>query len=118
MVYTLRQTYLNLKVRRSKCSNMCRRSRSSFCRGLEEILERQAYSGHLQTLYESGNEGCNATLNLITFSCDMRQPSFSHQLFLTSRRSFLITFTTKSYLHSETHTVHNFYTLYLQTTAL
>jgi len=28
------------------------------------------YSGMPQTPYESGNEGCNATPNLITFSWD------------------------------------------------
>jgi len=74
-------------------------------------------SGKLQTLYESGNEGCYATLNLITFSWDAWPPIFPVQLFLTSRRPFLITFTTKSYLRSETHTAYKFYSLYPQITA-
>jgi len=55
--------------------------------------------------YESGNHGCTSTPDLISFSwniwqCDIRY--FRTKLLLTSRRPFLITFTKKSYLRSET----------------
>jgi len=39
---------------------------------------------------------------------DMRHPFFQTKLFLTSRCPFLITFTTKSYLRSETYTAYKF----------
>jgi len=38
-------------------------------------------SGILPTLYESGNKGCNATQNLITFSWDTSHPLFPDQTF-------------------------------------
>jgi len=43
-------------------------------------------------------------------TCDIRY--FRNKLFLTSRGPFLITCTTKSYLHSEAYTAYHFYTLY------
>ena len=55
--------------------------------------------------------------NLITFSWDMWHPLFPDQLFLTSRRLFLITYTTKSYLCSEMHIACKFYSPYSQRTA-
>jgi len=45
-------------------------------------------------------------------TCDIRY--FRTKLFLTSRHPFLITFTTKSYLRSETYIACKFYTLYPQ----
>jgi len=66
--------------------------------------------GNLQPLYETGNGGCNATQSLLTFSWDMWHPLCPEQLFLTSRSPFLFTFTTKSYLRSETHVAYKFYT--------
>jgi len=71
----------------------------------------------IQTLYESGNKGSYATLNLITFSWNMWHPLFSDQLFLTSRRRFFITFTIKSYMRGETRITYKFYALYPQITA-
>jgi len=68
----------------------------------------QPCSTNIQTLYQSGRERCNATLTLITFSWDMSHPLFQDQLLLTSRRPFLITFKTKSYLRSETHRAYKF----------
>jgi len=70
------------------------------------------WSEILKMLYESGNEGCNATLNLIMSSWDIRY--FRTKPFLTSRRPFLIIFTTKSYLRSETYAAYKFYALYPQ----
>jgi len=72
--------------------------------------------GNHQTPHKSGNEGCSTTRNLMTFSWDTWLTLFPVQLFLTSRCPFLITFTTKSHLRSETHTAYKFYTLYHQTT--
>jgi len=43
-------------------------------------------------------------------TCDVRVSRT--KLFLTSRRPFLVTFATKSYLSSETHIAYKFYTLY------
>jgi len=42
-------------------------------------------------------------INLITFSWDMWHLLFLGQIILTSRRPYLINFTTKSYLRSETY---------------
>jgi len=36
-------------------------------------------AGNFKTLYELGNDGCNATQNLITFSWDLRNPLFPEQ---------------------------------------
>jgi len=63
-------------------------------------------SGILKMPYESGNEVCNAS----TSSGDIRY--FRTTQFLTSRRPFLIIFTTKSYLRSESFTAYKFYALY------
>jgi len=49
-------------------------------------------------------------------TCDIRY--FWNKPFLTSRPPLLNTFTTKSYLRSETYTAYKFYALYTQTTAL
>ena len=68
-------------------------------------------SANLQTLCESGNEGCYATMNLITFARDMWHPLFPDQLFLTSRRPFLIIFTTKSYQLRNTHSIQILHTV-------
>jgi len=63
-------------------------------------------SGNLQILYDSRNKRCYATLNLITISWDMWHPFSSDLTIFNFPTSFLINFTTKSYLHSETlHTV-------------
>jgi len=54
---------------------------------------------NFHTPYESGNEGCNPTLSLITFSwaCDI---CYFRTNFLTSRFPFLLTFRIKSFLRS------------------
>jgi len=60
-------------------------------------------------LYESGKLVCDATLNLIKLyrTCDTFY--FRTKTFLTFRRPFIIIFTIKPHLRSETYIWYNFY---------
>jgi len=60
---------------------------------LRKVFKFKILLRNLQTLYDSGNEEYNANLILITFFWDMCHLLFPDQLFLTSRRPFLLTFT-------------------------
>jgi len=60
-------------------------------------------SGNLQTLYESGNKKCYASLNLIYVFLGHVTSIISGPTIFDFLTSILIIFTTKSYLRSETH---------------
>jgi len=88
---------------------------STFCQ--ISCFFRSSYhlsSGSLKTLYESGYHGCNATQNFqnLRFPGTCNVHYFQTKLILTSLRPFLITYTTKPYVRSETYIAYKFYALY------
>ena len=104
---TERIAYRALSKVREEIANLRRKAAHSiYDRGLSSSCSRI-----LQTLYELGNERCNTTLQLITFSWEMRYPLYADQTIFDLSRPFLITFTTKSYLRGETHMACKLYTL-------
>ena len=104
---TERIAYRALSKVREDIANLRRKAAHSiYDRGLSSSCSR-----NLQTLYELGNERCNTTLHLITFSWDMRYPLYADQTIFDFSRPFLITFTTKSYLRGKTHITCKLYTL-------
>ena len=59
-------------------------------------------------LYELGNEGSDAILNLIMFSWDMRHPFFPDQTIFDFPTSIFNHFHNKSFLHSKAHITYKF----------